>query len=61
MALNQSQVVSFGAPWHLDNFFSTILVKIVNASSKNSTSGGWLAGNNINRNHLNLFYWLLSL
>ncbi|KAM3700649.1 hypothetical protein ACB098_05G112500 [Castanea mollissima] len=46
----------------LGYFFSTILIKIVNASTKDSTrSGGWLAGNNINRNHLNLFYWLLSL
>ena len=46
----------------LGYFFSTILVKIVNASTKDVTrSGGWLAGNNINRNHLNLFYWLLSL
>ena len=46
----------------LGYFFSIILVKIVNASTKDVTrSGGWLAGNNINRNHLNLFYWLLSL
>jgi peptide/histidine transporter 3/4 len=46
----------------LGYFFSTILVKIVNGATKNVTrSGGWLAGNNINRNHLNLFYWLLSI
>ncbi|KAM4112076.1 hypothetical protein ACJW30_05G113400 [Castanea mollissima] len=45
----------------LGYFFSTILIKIVNVSTNNGTSGGWLAGNNINRNHLNLFYWLLSL
>lgn len=46
----------------LGYFLSTILVQIVNAATKNVTrSGGWLAGNNINRNHLNLFYWLLSL
>ncbi|KAK6124268.1 hypothetical protein DH2020_042020 [Rehmannia glutinosa] len=43
-------------------FLSTILVKIVNSATKDVTrSGGWLAGNNINRSHLNLFYWLLSL
>ncbi|KAK8472567.1 hypothetical protein PHAVU_002G242900 [Phaseolus vulgaris] len=43
-------------------FLSSILVKIVNSATKNITaSGGWLAGNNINRNHLNLFYWLLSI
>ncbi|XP_059436394.1 protein NRT1/ PTR FAMILY 4.5-like [Corylus avellana] len=46
----------------LGYFLSTILVKIVNGATKNVTrSGGWLAGNNINRNHLNLFYWLLSI
>ncbi|KAI5331420.1 hypothetical protein L3X38_021977 [Prunus dulcis] len=45
----------------LGYFFSTILVKIVNGATKDVTrSGGWLAGNNINLNHLNLFYWLLS-
>ncbi|XP_065879353.1 protein NRT1/ PTR FAMILY 4.5-like [Euphorbia lathyris] len=42
-------------------YLSSIMVNIVNAATKNITrSGGWLAGNNINRNHLNLFYWLLS-
>ncbi|KAL5577059.1 hypothetical protein UlMin_018758 [Ulmus minor] len=46
----------------LGYYFSTILIKIVNRSTKGITrSGGWLAGNNINRNHLNLFYWLLSI
>jgi len=43
-------------------FLSSILVKIVNIATKNTTtSGGWLAGNNINRNHLNLFYLFLSI
>ncbi|XP_030547286.1 protein NRT1/ PTR FAMILY 4.5-like [Rhodamnia argentea] len=43
-------------------FFSSILVKIVNRATEGVTrSGGWLAGNNINRNHLNLFYMLLSI
>ena len=46
----------------LGYFCSTLLVKIVNAATKGITrSGGWLAGNNINRNHLNLFYWLLAI
>lgn len=45
----------------LGYFLSTILVKIVNKVTDVNGSGGWLAGNNINRNHLNLFYWLLSL
>lgn len=43
-------------------FVSTILVDSVNAATKNNTkSGGWLAGNNLNRNHLNLFYVLLAV
>ncbi|KAH9322841.1 hypothetical protein KI387_017480 [Taxus chinensis] len=43
-------------------FLSSVLVDIVNAATRNITkSNGWLAGNNLNRNHLNLFYWLLSI
>ncbi|KAK9268117.1 hypothetical protein L1049_010557 [Liquidambar formosana] len=43
-------------------FSSTILVKTVNRVTKGiGNSGGWLEGNNINRNHLNRFYWLLSI
>ncbi|KAG8365578.1 hypothetical protein BUALT_Bualt18G0120000 [Buddleja alternifolia] len=46
----------------LGYFLSTIIVKIVNGATKDVTrSGGWLAGNNINRGHLNLFYWLLAI
>ncbi|KAL6845156.1 hypothetical protein ACP4OV_024651 [Aristida adscensionis] len=43
-------------------FMSTVIVQAVNAATKGSTtSGGWLAGNNINRNHLDLFFWLLAV
>ncbi|XP_017629980.1 protein NRT1/ PTR FAMILY 4.5-like [Gossypium arboreum] len=46
----------------LGYYLSTILVQIVNRATKHITnSGGWLAGNNINKNHLNLFYLLLAL
>ncbi|XP_057813312.2 protein NRT1/ PTR FAMILY 4.5 [Cryptomeria japonica] len=46
----------------LGYFFSTILVDIVNAATRNITeSRGWLRGNNLNRNHLDLFYWLLAI
>ncbi|RYQ86976.1 hypothetical protein S83_072213 [Arachis hypogaea] len=46
----------------LGYFLSTIMVQIVNGATKNITaSGGWLRGNNINRNHLNLFFLLLSV
>ncbi|KAG9458158.1 hypothetical protein H6P81_002666 [Aristolochia fimbriata] len=43
-------------------FFSSLLVNIVNGATKNWTaSKGWLKGNNINLNHLDLFYWLLAI
>ncbi|MED6157353.1 hypothetical protein PIB30_022320 [Stylosanthes scabra] len=46
----------------LGYFLSTIMLQIVNSATKNITaSGGWLKGNNINRNHLNLFFLLLSV
>ncbi|KAL5774149.1 hypothetical protein ACOSP7_011706 [Xanthoceras sorbifolium] len=46
----------------LGYYLSTIVISIVNRATKGITnSGGWLAGNNISRNHLNLFYWLLSI
>ncbi|KAL8236085.1 hypothetical protein R6Q59_017166 [Mikania micrantha] len=42
-------------------FMSSIMVKIVNHATKGVTeSGGWLVGNNINRNHLENFYYLLA-
>ncbi|CAL4974060.1 unnamed protein product [Urochloa decumbens] len=43
-------------------FMSTIIVQAVNAATKRYTaSGGWLASKNINRNHLDLFFWLLAV
>lgn len=37
-------------------FTSTVVVVVVNR-----VSGGWLASNNLNRDKLNYFYWLLSV
>ncbi|XP_022951878.1 protein NRT1/ PTR FAMILY 4.5-like [Cucurbita moschata] len=37
-------------------FTSTVVVEVVNKAS-----GGWLASNNLNRDNLNYFYWLLSV
>lgn len=37
-------------------FMSTVVVEVVN-----KVSGGWLASNNLNRDKLNYFYWLLSV
>ncbi|MBA0595478.1 hypothetical protein Gorai_012346 [Gossypium raimondii] len=36
-------------------FISSVVVEVVNKAS-----GGWLASNNLNRDQLNYFYWLLS-
>ncbi|KAI6688199.1 hypothetical protein NL676_025027 [Syzygium grande] len=36
-------------------FLSTVVVQVVNKAS-----GGWLASNNLNRDKLNYFYWLLA-
>ncbi|CAN0917171.1 Protein NRT1/ PTR FAMILY 3.1, partial [Linum grandiflorum] len=35
-------------------YLSTLVVEVVN-----KVSGGWLASNNLNRDKLNYFYWLL--
>ncbi|GLJ31726.1 hypothetical protein SUGI_0637860 [Cryptomeria japonica] len=44
----------------LGYFLSSVLVKIVNRATHKTKTHGWLGGDNLNRNHLNLFYWLLS-
>ncbi|KAL5844968.1 hypothetical protein ACOSQ4_010926 [Xanthoceras sorbifolium] len=36
-------------------FLSSVVVEVVN-----KVSGGWLASNNLNRDNLNYFYWLLA-
>ncbi|XP_057973351.1 protein NRT1/ PTR FAMILY 4.5-like [Malania oleifera] len=36
-------------------FTNTVMVEVVN-----KTSGGWLASNNLNRDKLNYYYWLLA-
>ncbi|KAH9322832.1 hypothetical protein KI387_017471, partial [Taxus chinensis] len=45
----------------LGYFLSGVLVNIVNAATRMTKSHGWLAGNNLNRNHLDLFYWVLAI
>lgn len=37
-------------------FMSSVVVEVVNKAS-----GGWLASNNLNRDQLNYFYWLLAV
>ncbi|KAJ8762020.1 hypothetical protein K2173_006622 [Erythroxylum novogranatense] len=46
----------------LGYFSSSILVELVNRITAHITKNrGWLAGNNLNSNHLEYFYWLLSI
>ncbi|KAH9322869.1 hypothetical protein KI387_017508 [Taxus chinensis] len=45
----------------LGYFLSSVLVRIVNSATNKTKTHGWLGGNNLNRNHLNLFYWLLAI
>ncbi|CAK7330707.1 unnamed protein product [Dovyalis caffra] len=54
------------APWltlSLGYFSSTVFVGIINSVTKRITPSkhGWLHGNNLNANNLNLFYWFLAI
>ncbi|EEF50043.1 protein NRT1/ PTR FAMILY 4.5 [Ricinus communis] len=44
-------------------FLSTVLVNLINAITKRVTPSkqGWLHGDDINSNNLNLFYWFLAI
>ena len=43
-------------------FMSIVVVNWVNDATKNKTATqGWLVGFNLNRNHLNYFYWMLAV
>lgn len=43
-------------------YLSSVLVSIVNAITSRIGKGvGWLSGNNLNRNYLDRFYWLLCV
>ncbi|XXG60629.1 hypothetical protein AAC387_Pa04g2486 [Persea americana] len=41
-------------------FLSSLLVSLVNRITSNSSGGGWLSDNNLNKDRLDLFYWLLA-
>ncbi|KAF7126580.1 hypothetical protein RHSIM_Rhsim11G0117800 [Rhododendron simsii] len=43
-------------------YLSSLLVSLVNkiTSSSSSTNGGWLSENDLNKDRLDLFYWLLA-
>ncbi|OIW05321.1 hypothetical protein TanjilG_28786 [Lupinus angustifolius] len=41
-------------------FLSSVLVSLVNKVSSSSSNGGWLHDNDLNKDKLDLFYWLLA-
>ncbi|XP_009403716.2 protein NRT1/ PTR FAMILY 4.4 isoform X1 [Musa acuminata AAA Group] len=41
-------------------FLSSLLVSSVNKITSNSSNGGWLSDNDLNKDRLDLFYWLLA-
>ncbi|RRT64269.1 hypothetical protein B296_00003579 [Ensete ventricosum] len=41
-------------------FLSSLLVSLVNKITSSSSSGGWLSDNDLNKDRLDLFYWLLA-
>ncbi|EXB80405.1 putative peptide/nitrate transporter [Morus notabilis] len=42
-------------------YFSSVLVSLVNKITSNSNGSGWLSDNNLNKDRLDLFYWLLAV
>ncbi|KAL5981732.1 hypothetical protein ACLOJK_015795 [Asimina triloba] len=47
----------------LGNFLSSVFVEVINRVTKKTTKNktGWLYGDNLNANHLELFYWFLAV
>ncbi|XAR49297.1 hypothetical protein NMG60_11032454 [Bertholletia excelsa] len=41
-------------------YLSSVLVSLVNKITSSSSSGGWLSENDLNKDRLDLFYWLLA-
>ncbi|XP_074579761.1 protein NRT1/ PTR FAMILY 4.4-like [Curcuma longa] len=42
-------------------FLSSLLVSLVNKVTSSSGNGGWLGDNDLNKDRLDLFYWLLAV
>lgn len=42
-------------------YLSSLLVSLVNKTTSNSSHGGWLSDNNLNKDRLDLFYRLLAV
>ncbi|CAL5006549.1 unnamed protein product [Urochloa decumbens] len=44
----------------ISSLLGTLLVKLVNKVTQNSSDHGWLEGANLNNSHLDLFYWVVA-
>ncbi|KAF3327433.1 hypothetical protein FCM35_KLT07551 [Carex littledalei] len=44
----------------LSAWLSSFLINVVNKVTRNGEGKGWLDGANLNKSHLDRFYWLLS-
>ncbi|KAB2062705.1 hypothetical protein ERO13_A10G158200v2 [Gossypium hirsutum] len=42
-------------------YLSSVLVSLVNKITSSSSKGGWLSDNDLNKDRLDLFYWLLAV
>ncbi|XP_047319429.1 protein NRT1/ PTR FAMILY 4.3-like [Impatiens glandulifera] len=42
-------------------FLSSVLVSLVNKVTSSSSGGGWLSNNDLNKDRLDMFYWLLAV
>lgn len=42
-------------------YLSSLLVSLVNKVTSSSSKGGWLHDNNLNKDRLDLFYWMLAV
>ncbi|KAJ6793994.1 peptide transporter PTR2 [Iris pallida] len=42
-------------------YMSSVLVSVVNSATGSGGRQGWLSGSNLNRNHLERFYWLMCV
>lgn len=45
----------------LGYYLSTVLVDVINGVTKRKGEQGWIYGLDLNKNHLNLFYWFLAI
>ncbi|KAL6842267.1 hypothetical protein ACP4OV_027915 [Aristida adscensionis] len=53
-------VALFWCQTGLSSFLGTLIVRLVNKVTRQGGTLGWVEGKNLNRTHLDLFYWLVA-